>query len=278
MAREYTYYDLQGRRRSESIHLLFPEWRPGEERLAVLSPHDDDALLGAGYAILAAQAEGAEVSVFILCDGRAGYTDPCDRRSVVDTRRKEATEAYGVLGIHRDGIVRFEIPDFSLLSHLAWHPPGGREGIFARLLRRLRERKVTRILIPNGYREHTDHSAAARMGQEIAPQVGDPLLPDLGAPSKVKGCLVYSVWGAFSPAETAFRGIKATGEVEGKVQEAIGRFSSQGEIIEGLIRARRERAVQGGSLEIYLETDPRPPLRYGPYRKIVAEVDEAHET
>ena len=50
----YRFFDLRARRASDRIDLLFPGWGPGDERLMVLSPHDDDALLGAGYALSAA--------------------------------------------------------------------------------------------------------------------------------------------------------------------------------------------------------------------------------
>ena len=126
---------------------------------------------------------------------------------------------------------------------------------------------MTRLLIPNGYREHTDHSAAHRAGREIAPQIGDPLLPDLGTPSRVRSCLVYSVWGAFAPDATAFRGIQVTDDVETRIREAIGKFATQGKIIEDLIQRR------DGSVEIYHDIHPRPPLEMGPYREIIREID-----
>lgn len=43
------------------VCLLFPGWEAEDEHVAVISPHDDDGLLGAGYAILAALANEAEV-------------------------------------------------------------------------------------------------------------------------------------------------------------------------------------------------------------------------
>ena len=55
--REYRYLDI----RSEQfggIEVLFPGWQPGDERLCVYSPHDDDAILGAGYAMRAAMDAG----------------------------------------------------------------------------------------------------------------------------------------------------------------------------------------------------------------------------
>jgi len=66
---DFVYYDLRRRAATDAIGTLFPDWRPGDERVVVFSPHDDDALIGAGYLILAAQANGAEVSAVIFCTG-----------------------------------------------------------------------------------------------------------------------------------------------------------------------------------------------------------------
>ncbi len=72
--------------------MLFPDWRPGDEHVVVLSPHDDDALLGAGYLILAALANGAKVSAVIFCDGRAGYSAPAGREAGVEVQCGEREE------------------------------------------------------------------------------------------------------------------------------------------------------------------------------------------
>ena len=79
----------------------------------VISPHDDDAALGAGLALAAARAEGIETNVAILTDGRMGYADPQTRESIVQTRREETERAYDVLGVH--GLHRLELPDGGLM-------------------------------------------------------------------------------------------------------------------------------------------------------------------
>ena len=55
-AGDFRYYDLRQRTASSDLGVLFPDWKPGDERVAVFSPHDDDAALGAGYAMLSALA------------------------------------------------------------------------------------------------------------------------------------------------------------------------------------------------------------------------------
>ena len=53
---KYTYFDTNTKEVSNDIDLIFPGFGKTEkEVLAVMSPHDDDAVIGAGYAMLAAK-------------------------------------------------------------------------------------------------------------------------------------------------------------------------------------------------------------------------------
>src|SRR5512140_2607195 len=106
MPTDFTYHDLRASRSSTDISLLFPGWQSSGERMVILSPHDDDALLGAGYLTEAAQQAGGEVWVVIVCDGRAGYSTPEERETIVATREKETLDAYVELGVPAERIVR----------------------------------------------------------------------------------------------------------------------------------------------------------------------------
>jgi len=278
----FVFYDLQGKVRSDSIDLLFPGWRGDDEVVAVLSPHDDDAILGAGYLILAAQSFGAEVYVLIFCDGRAGYSFPEERETIVERRRRETVEAYSVLGIPQERVVRFDRPDFSLIPYIGWLLPDGSVGVFEKHLKTLRQIKVTRMVIPNGYREHIDHEACSRIGAYDGPQVGDPVLADWGMADPVLSYLIYSVWGDFSPEDAvisgrspglrANRAVGAPFEVEDRVISAIKSWGSQAKIIENLVKSRAGRRMKDRVIEVYLEIDPRPPLDYTPYRRAIEDI------
>ena len=115
-----TYYDLRAGTRSRDISLLFPGWKAGDEQVAIVSPHDDDAALGAGYLTLAAQEAGGRVWVLICCDGSGGYSTPEEKDTIVAVRRQETVAAHKELGIPAERIVRLDAPDFSLLSRLGW--------------------------------------------------------------------------------------------------------------------------------------------------------------
>jgi len=281
--RDFCCYDLREGVRSHNMDVLFPGWQEGEERVMVFSPHDDDGILGAGYAILAALVNGAEVYVGIFCDGWAGYSTPEEAATIVERRRGETVAAYGALGIPEDHVVRFDYPDLSLWPWLGWHLPGGAEGTNAQVLPRMRELAPTRLLVPNGYREHVDHEAAFRVGVYDGPQVGSAILAEYGLADHIRSYLQYSVWSDFSPEDAlvagapaglrANRAIGARPEVEDRIVQAIGRFESQGQVIARTLEARRRnRVVEGQALEVYLAFDPRPPLNYAPYHHLIAQI------
>jgi len=285
---DFAYYDLQRRRRSGDINALFPGWQPGDERIAVLCPHDDDGILGAGYAILAAQAHGAPVYPCIFCDGRAGYSRPEQRTTIVETRRGETAAAYGALGIPPERVRHFDYPDFSLNGWVGWLLPGGQQGTMSQLLLTLRQLGITRLMIPNGYREHIDHEAAFRAGAYDAPQVGDPVLADWGLAAPVRSVTVYAVWGDFTPEDAlvAGRSAKVRGDraiaaplaAEELIAAALAKWASQGQIIQGLLAARRARRLGDRVIEAYLGYDPRPSLDYAPYRRMIEGIDGLKKT
>ncbi len=277
-----TYYDLQAGKRSNDIGLLFPGWKAGDERLLVVSPHDDDAALGAGYAMLAAQQAGAEAWVMICCNGCAGYSTPEQKETIVEVRRAETIEAYARLGVPEDRIFRLDYPDLSLLPNIGLLLPNGRTGAHARSLHAMREIGVTRLLVPNGYREHIDHTAAFTLSSFEAMHVGDPVLADWGVRPAIRNTMVYSVWGDFSPEEAmvngrdtrlrANRALVAPQEMETDVADSLRCFHSQAQIIEDLVAQRRGRFYDAGAVELYLAFELRPVLDYSPYHTRLREI------
>lgn len=287
-AHEYFYYDLQERCRHETISALFPGWAGSDEMVVVLAPHDDDAVLGPGYLIRAVLANGGRMAVVIFNDGRAGYSDPAMKDEIVALRTRETRAALEHVGVPRDRVFRLNFPDFSGLGRLGWVLPGGDEGTFPRLVKHLRQLRATRLVFANGHREHIDHTAVALAAQFDGPQVGDPVVVDWGAPSRIRTFLAYSVWGKFSPRDALVRGrdpavranwaISAPAPVERHVLEAVRLWASQGVIIEDIVANRRNRrlARSGGVerfVELYLKLDPRPRLDYAPYRALIAAID-----
>jgi hypothetical protein len=276
----FKYYDLRARKGTHHINTLFPYWQTGNERLLVLSPHDDDALLGAGYAMAAARANGAEVHVAVCCDGSAGYSRIEDRDTIVEVRRAESTRAYGRLGLHQDKHLHYlGYPDFSLVNYIGWKLSAGFKGTLQPFITLLRKLGITRLMIPNGYREHTDHTAAYEIGRFDGVQAGDAVGVDWGERTSIASVVQYPVWGDLCPEDAllhnahpsirANRAILAPMVVEDLVASAFHEWQSQMAIIKNLIVERQERRAAGGMLEVYLTHEPRPKLEYQPYVDLV---------
>jgi LmbE family N-acetylglucosaminyl deacetylase len=277
------YYNLRDRTKSSDITHLFPDWDHGNERVAVLSPHDDDAVIGAGGLICTAMENGAQVYVFIFCNGDGGYSDIKLKDTIVGIRAKETVNAYKALGLPEDHVVRFDLSDFSVKPYIGWKMPWGKVGIDYYNIKKLREFKITRVLIPNGYKEHADHEAVHYVGFYDSPQTGDPILMDWGKPSVIKSTMVYSVWSDFTPEDAvlnkadfsirANKAIKYPKDTEDRIRQAIRQWASQGEIIKDLVARREERLCNDGYIELYLDVDPRPKLKYEPYIQMIRDMD-----
>lgn len=91
-----TYIDFRKGEVSSNIELLFPDWEGEKEHVAVLGPHDDDPLIGAGYALDAAAANGAELYAVLFCKGDCGYSSPEEKEGIVDVRRAALARAVPV--------------------------------------------------------------------------------------------------------------------------------------------------------------------------------------
>ncbi|MBE6696302.1 MAG: PIG-L family deacetylase [Ruminococcaceae bacterium] len=273
------YYSIDEKKVSENIDDVFPNFGK-DEVIAVMSPHDDDAVIGAGYAMLAAKKAGAEVYVVIFCRGDAGYSTVKEKETIEKVREKETLDCYERMGISADHILRMNFKDFSAFGNIGWEKADGKAGDMPKILRFLREKKVTRVMVPNHHREHIDHTAAHIMGSFNAPQAGDSALVDYGTPHAVRSVLEYSVWADLAPDDALVNGrpanlranriIEVSGDIEAEISNAVSAYVSQAEIIKGLIEARRERRTERGTyIEVYLTLDCRPKIDFTPYKEFI---------
>ena len=280
--REYRYLDIRSEQFGD-IEVLFPGWQPGDERLCVYSPHDDDAILGAGYAMRAALDAGAEVFLVIVCNGDCGYSTPEEKDTIVARRHRETVNVYRAFGIPEQNILFLNYPDFSALSYVGRNVSPTREGNFRSTITMLRQRRITRILAPNHYHEHIDHLAASLMAQYDAPQAGDMHSVDWAEPYPVRSTAQYSVWAELDPEDALLAGrdpglradtvLIASEEVELRVGEGLREYASQQEIIADLIEQRKARQLPDGRyIEVYRRFDPRPKLDFEPYKRLLGKL------
>ncbi len=263
------FVDFRRLQRSSKIDLIFPGWKEGES-VAFLSPHDDDVLLGAGYLLLATAENKGNPLLVIFCSGDAGYSSIREKKSIAQRRKAEASQAYGILGLKKKNIFYFNISDFCLMPHITRKFSGSR-GIFDEQLKLFRKEKVSRIVFSSGYFEHWDHTAVFLMGIYTSPQAGDPVLADIGAPSRVRSYYIYSVWADFEPKKSesdkirAAKGILADEEVEERIRKAIKSFSSQRKIFKDIVAHREKRKSGNSYLELYQEAKVRAQTDFEPY-------------
>lgn len=281
----FLFYDLWKRKRLPTIEGIFPSWSD-REVVVVFSPHDDDALLGAGYLLQAAQHFGAQTYVVIVCDGCGGYTTLEEKERIVEIRKEETGKAYSKIGIPDSHIIRIDFPDFSLRPSIGWKMPWGGTGTMEKTLKILRNIEATRLVLPNPYREHIDHEATYIMGAWDGPQAGDPIMPDYGRPQlPIKSYLEYSVWSRFSPFHalaarqdpeiSANVAVGVTQDVENQVITALSEYKSQGKIISNLIEQRQERKVEDNLfIELYVSFEARPKFDFSPYAALVKSINE----
>lgn len=282
--REYQYLDVRTGQYG-GIDTLFPGWIPGDERLCVYSPHDDDAMIGAGYAIKAALDAGAPTYLIIVCSGDCGYSTVEEKPFVIERRHREAVAAYATFGIPEENILFLDFPDFSALSYAGRNVSPTREGHFRAAITWLRRNRITRILVPNHYHEHIDHLAASLMAQFDAPQAGDAHSVDWADPYPVRSTAEYAVWAELDPEDALVAGrdpalradtvLIASPDVEATVGEGLAGYESQQAIIADLIEQRKARRLPDGRfIEVYRRFDPRPKLSFEPYKALIAKLQK----
>lgn len=158
--------------------------RSGEAWL-FLVPHDDDAVVGAGLALLAAEEAGCRVTVAITTDGSLGYCDAADRDRIAETRRTETKDSLALVG---NPAVRFlDFPDGDLFSwqgrRLNGELSGGIQEAYTRLYREL---KPDALFLCGASDLHPDHKIVHQealislfhAAGDIWPELG-PVLSDL---------------------------------------------------------------------------------------------------
>ena len=105
------------RRVGQKLGDVSRHWRGKDERFLMVSPHDDDAVLGAGLLIQLAKREHVPVHIMIVTDGSMGYCSMEEKDTIAAIRREETFECYRSLGVPKKNIVWLGFPDCRLNSY-----------------------------------------------------------------------------------------------------------------------------------------------------------------
>ena len=93
------------RRLGPTLATVSRHWQGDKECFLMISPHDDDAVLGAGLLIQLAKRENVPVHILIVTDGSMGYCIAEEKDTIAQTRRKESFECYQGLGVPKENIM-----------------------------------------------------------------------------------------------------------------------------------------------------------------------------
>jgi LmbE family N-acetylglucosaminyl deacetylase len=154
-----------------------------------VSPHDDDLCIGAGLLMQAAVREGIDVQVLIVTDGCLGYCRDDQKDGIVEIRRRETFESFGVLGISARNVTYINYPDGGLFPYIGRRPAHegepaiegyvGLQNAFTYYLRKFRP---TRVFVPTHTDLHPDHRITHSELMISLFHAAGAIWPELGAP------------------------------------------------------------------------------------------------
>jgi len=236
-------------------------WQGEKERLLMISPHDDDSVLGAGLLIQLAKREKVPVHILIVTDGSMGYCSLDEKDSIAEIRRNESFECYQSLGIPKKNIIWLGFPDCQLSNHRGRRPANpddpvsisGFTGLQNAFTHHLRMIKPTQCFLPTWNDLHPDHRiiydefliSLFHSAGNIWPELGEHL-------EKVPYVNTYAVYCDFAEPPT-LRIRTPISYLENKLK-AIGAFRSQKQIsslIENVRHCGPEEYIRGIDFKLY---------------------------
>lgn len=139
------------------------------ERVLVFGAHPDDELTMAG-AMAKFAAEGTEVYICIMTDGREGYPRPEMKDTIVALRRKEADACDRVIGIKKR--FRPESPDMGLVND---------KETLLKCVEIIRQVRPDAIFTHGPNERHRDHLNTHLISVEACWHAGEPVAAELGS-------------------------------------------------------------------------------------------------
>jgi LmbE family N-acetylglucosaminyl deacetylase len=225
------------RRASDTLASVSKHWQGDQEKFLFVSPHDDDAVLGAGLFMQLVQRENVPVYILIVTDGSMGYCSAEEKETITEIRRQETYRCYESLNIPRENIIWLGFPDCQLNQYrgrrkasandpVAIEGYTGMQNAFTKYLRQIRP---TQCFLPTSSDLHPDHKFVhEELLISLFHSAGD-IWPELGKPlDKVPYVHEMGVYCDF-PTPPKLR-IKATESCLTKKMDAIAAFKSQKQI------------------------------------------------
>ena len=260
------------RRRGGTLQSVSRHWQGDKECYAFASPHDDDAILGAGLFMQLALKEGVPVHVIIVTDGSMGYCSMEEKDTISEIRKKETYDCYMELGIPEGNIHWLGFPDASLSLYSGRRAavegdPGqiagftGLQNAFTSVLRKI---KPTQVFVPTSQDLHPDHKITYDELLISLFHAGGTIWPELGEPIE-KTPYVHEMGIYCDFPEPPTLRLSTPDEYLEKKLEAIGAFKSQKQIaslIEGVRKSGPYEYIRALNFALY-----RPQVYYNLFEK-----------
>jgi len=139
-------------------------------RIIVFAPHPDDETLGCGGTIAKKLAEGYEVIIVVMTDGRFlllksfGIDDDPSPEQVKDIRRGEVLRATKILGVPEENVIFLDFVDGTLKEN--------EETAEEKIAEILERYKPLEVYFPFERDAHPDHQAANRIIKRAVEKLG----------------------------------------------------------------------------------------------------------
>jgi len=203
----------------------------------VVSPHDDDAVIGMGLTIHAASQQGVEVHIVVATNGALGYVHLSEREGLVETRLAELAASCAVVGVPGDRVHSFGFPDGSLAAHQGCRGPDESPTFAQRLVSLLREVRPSSVFVCTPGDVHPDHTIAATQSDIACVWASGRIWLERGEPLPLPQRFHYACYAPFDgDPELEVQGVEAG--LVAKVA-AMRCFPSQG-VIEPFIEQLRQ--------------------------------------
>ncbi|MHC4157620.1 MAG: PIG-L deacetylase family protein [Planctomycetota bacterium] len=193
MKEEFEFVRLVGdeRRAGATLQSVSRHWQGNKECFLFISPHDDDAAIGAGLLIQLAKRENVPVHIVIVTDGSMGYCTLDEKEEISGIRRKEAFECYQSLDVPKENIVWLGFPACYVDAYRGRHPASaddkviikGFTGLQNAFTYHLRKIRPTQCFLPTSKDLHPTHRiiheefliSLFHASGAIWPELGEPL-------------------------------------------------------------------------------------------------------
>ncbi len=267
--KEFEFVRLVGNERRVGPRLsdVSRHWQGNEERFLFVSPHDDDAVLGAGLLIQLAKREKVPVYILTVTDGSMGYCSLAEKESIAQIRQQETFECYQALGVPKKNIIWLSYPDCRLNSCRGRTatdnetPPtiAGHVGLQNSFTHWLRQIRPTQCFVPTCNDLHPDHRIVYDEFMISLFHSSGDIWPELGKPlDKASHVNTYAVHCDFAASPT-LQMRTPTSYMEKKLK-AIGAFRSQKQIaslIENVRHFSPEEYIRALDFKLYRPMDYR---------------------